>query len=563
MFENYKLKEIPLDKSKKHHADMYQALNHIENEMDSVCLSVGCFDRHSEFSGYDLRDMILDLDLARYYESYDEWCQKSPDPTKLNLKEVLRFHKIDFTDSDKKLIDIVEENDISLEDDLCEFSYLTDDGRKLLKQLEWIEIFVDSMDEFDFDDYYYFISDKSGTVKDNTILYLDAHLETAKSNKDGNYISACESSKTLVKYHRDNLREFTKSSSEVLKKFDGYVQKERELKKQEEESRRKNKPHIQMSEIDFSKLADNKYRLIPREDDCYVMPVRLKQFEYYNSVKKFNDADLALADLSFVPWCFRHALRDSSFKEGFITHRACRKNWKDFSKDLSTDDIREFLKMHSSSTKGSRNSLIEKIAESDLPVEEFSSQKTFLSKKGYDFLEEFQGIQFYLDNMSSFDYLDFEDYLELHSGSFDELTLDYLDEHLILAHESCDFDYIRRTYTAKSKIYHSIGDWEDALICDMRILHLNMNPICLENYRFSSHIPLVVENVSALKQLKAQLGEKRLFESFNENWNFLGFESTIIPKEEVWDYLTAALNSKDENFGSRKIREKYFINFIS
>lgn len=148
-----------------------------------------------------------------------------------------------------------------------------------------------------------------------------------------------------------------------------------------------------------------------------------------------------------------------------------------------------------------------------------------------------------------------------HGGSGVECSSDYLDEHIKLAEKSLDFDYLTRCYDAKSRLCHLTGDLDGALTCDMKILHLNMNPLCLDHYRFSSHIPLTPENIFNLKELKSEFGEERIEESFNEYWNFLGFKSIIIPKDEVWNYLIRALNSQDQNYGNRKVREKYFMNF--
>ena len=560
LFENYKLKEIEFDNSKKHYVDMYSALRHIGEEIEAIVLAVGWVDTRSEFSMYDLQDMIHDLDLARYFVSYDDWCKNSPDPTKLDLKKVLDYEKIDYHDFDGELIDLVINNDISLEGWLEEFSYLTDDGKQLFEELSWIEAYYEYMYEFDFDDYYYFISNRSGTIKDNTLEYLDLHLMVAKENNDSQYITHCEASKTLI----DSLwksMEFNKSPSEVLVKFDNYVQNKRNIRKEQEEKRKRDNPPIQMDEIDFCKMADNKYRLVPREDDSYLMPVKLKQFEYYKSVEEFNDADAALYDLAFVPWCLRYRLRDASFEEGFLTHNACKSNWKDFSKDLEAWQLREFLKKYDMDSSGSKRRLVSRIAESDLPLEEFSSEKTFLSQKAYELFKEYDWIGFYLDVLFSFDFLDYEDYMIEHGGKLEEMTLGYLDEHIKLANEALDFEYVMKCYVAKSKVCHCLENSDEALKCDMRILHLNMNPVCMESYGFSSHIPLVPENISNLKKLKERLGEEKIKEAFNENWNFMGFESYIIPKDEVWDFLITALNSKEQNYGSRRVREKYFINF--
>ena len=313
-----------------------------------------------------------------------------------------------------------------------------------------------------------------------------------------------------------------------------------------------------MDEIEFCKMADNKYRLIPRVDDSYVMPVDLNRFKLYNLVEECNDADLALYDLSFVPWCFREQLRDLSFKEGFLTHNACKANWQEFSKDLKRYQLKKFLEKHGVDVEGNKKQLVQIIAESNLPLEEFVSEKTFLTQKSYDYLEEYIWIQFYIDNLYYFDFLDFFDFLDNHNCSIEEISLKYLDEHIKLAEKSLDFDYIIRTYESKTRILHSILKLDEALECDIRILHLNMNPICLPNYAFSSHVPLNPENISNLKEVKSKCGEEIIFKSFNKNWNFMGFKSIIIPKNDVWDYLIKALNSKAQNHGSKKIREKYF-----
>ena len=178
-----------------------------------------------------------------------------------------------------------------------------------------------------------------------------------------------------------------------------------------------------------------------------------------------------------------------------------------------------------------------------------------MTKNAYDYLEEYEWIGFYRKYLIYFDFLDFFYYLETREGSIEEISLEYIEKHIELAIESLDYDYIIKSYTTKSKICHKINYLEDALKCDMRILILNMNPICL-NYNFYQwHAPLDIENIANLKMLKSKFGEKRLLETFNENWNFMGFKSTLIPKEEVWNHLITALNSKEQNHGSRKLEK--------
>lgn len=550
-----------LKNQKKHYHDMYCALRRIDEDNDSVVLAAWGIDIISEFSEYEIQDMIYDLELIEFFESYEDWCENSVDPTQLDLRFVLSGVGIDYHNSDEELIDLVVKNNVSLEDWLSEYSRLSDDGKQLLNDLRWVEIYFKYLEDFDFDDFYNFISDKSGTIKDIVLEYLNEHLKIAKISENSQYVADCESAKRLIELSWKKELEFKESSSEIMQKFEMYVQKKYEVKEEQDSQKTGGIDSDAITEIDFCKMADNRYRLVPRDNDSYVMPVKLKQFEYYKSVEEFNDADLALYDLAFVPWCLRERLRDLSFEEGFLTHHACKSNWKDFSKDLKVKQLKKFLKKHEMNISGDKKELVSRIAKSNLPLDELTSEKTFLSDKAYDFLREYGWIQFYLDNLSFFDFLDYEDYLMGHGGSGVECSSDYLDEHIKLAEKSLDFDYLTRCYDAKSRLCHLTGDLDGALTCDMKILHLNMNPLCLDHYRFSSHIPLTPENIFNLKELKSEFGEERIEESFNEYWNFLGFKSIIIPKDEVWNYLIRALNSQDQNYGNRKVREKYFMNF--
>ena len=331
----------------------------------------------------------------------------------------------------------------------------------------------------------------------------------------------------------------------------------------EENSHQEDAQSVCMDEIEFCKMANNKYSLSPKVDESYVMPVDLNKFKLYSLVEECNDSDLALHDLSFVPWFFREQIRDLSFKEGFLTHNACKANWQDFSKDLKRFQLKEFLEKHGIDAEGTKKQLVQIIGESNLPLEEFVSEKTFLTQKSYDYLEEYEWIQFYIDNLHYFDFLDFFDFFNNHKGSIEDISLKYLEEHIKLAEESLDFDYIMRTYKSKTRILHLISELDEALECDIRILHLNMNPICLPHSEFFLHVPLNPENISNLKELKSIYGDEIIFQSFNKNWNFMGFKSIIIPKNDVWDYLINALNSKFQNYRSGKIREKYFMSVKS
>lgn len=561
----HKLNHMEYDKSEAYYLDVYRILKLINEENDALVLAAFSFDLESDFTEYALQDMIHDLGLVDCFESYEDWCENSVDSSKFSLKSVLNFKGLDSHGSDEELLLRINENKIPLEDWLDDFAHLSDDGKQLLDDLFWVKFYDEYLDCFDFNDFYHFIHNNSGNLEESALEFLDEHLILAEDADDFEYIDHCKTAKKLILSDSQNHGDLKKSDSEVMAKLNGYVDNLYNLKAEEDLEKIKRKKELlknaspPMTEIDFCKMADNKYRLVSRSNDSYVMPVDLNRFKLYKLVGQCNDADFALYDLSFVPWCFRQQLRDLSFNEGFLTHNACEANWDDFSKDLKLWQLKDFLEKHNVDSKGNKKQLVRKIRENNLPLEEFESEKTFLTQESYDYLEEYSWIQFYMDHLYHFDFLDFFDYLDDHDGSIEEVSLSYLEEHIRLAEDSLDFDYIMRTYEAKTRILHLLGNLNDALTYDMRILHLNMNPLCLENYKFPSHIPLVPENISNLKELKSEFGDEVILNSFNKNWNFMGFESSIIPKDDVWKYLNTALNSKYQNHGSRGIREKYFM----
>lgn len=316
---------------------------------------------------------------------------------------------------------------------------------------------------------------------------------------------------------------------------------------------------IHVSELDMCISHErHQYRLIPKDINSYFMPGNLNRFRLYSYIGKGYDVDEALENLAYVPHYLAEDLFYQSFGEGYLTHNACRANWYDFSKDLSIQELRLFLEINNVDSSGSKEELISRIFESGLKLEEFKSEKTFLTQQAYDYLKEHQWIQFYEDHLWNYDFFEFSEYFYDHDGSIEEIALDYLDEHIELTYDSSDFDYIMRTYLAKSNLCYSMGNLKEGVTCDMRMFLLNMNPIGFDmrfSFRFS--VPIFPIHITHLKEFKLKYGEERILESFEENWNFMNFDSSIIPKDAARNILITALNSEDNEWG-KKVYDEYF-----
>ena len=210
-----------------------------------------------------------------------------------------------------------------------------------------------------------------------------------------------------------------------------------------------------------------------------------------------------------------------------------------------------------------RKKLIRRIYKSNLPLEEFTSDKTYLTEEAYDYLKEYGWISFYEEFLYYFDFLDFIEYFDNHGGEISEIALDYLDEHVEKAKNNLDFDYLIQCFKAKSEINYRIKNWDEALKWEMRLFTLRINPICLDSRMFSVFDLVDDERMIRLKKLKPKVGDKKIEFSFNENWNYCGFNSFIVPKKDAWDILTKELDSKYIVTSKKKLRKKYLAGFVS
>ncbi|WP_458454870.1 SAP domain-containing protein [Methanobrevibacter sp.] len=180
---------------------------------------------------------------------------------------------------------------------------------------------------------------------------------------------------------------------------------------------------------------DNGYKL----DDTYYgkdYPIShdIYMFRVLKSLKKHKNLKIALATAGMKGSMTSQSVESLLFMQDFISDEVNYDNWDEFAHDsLNVNDLKNILRENNLKISGKKQELIDRIAENQIPLDEFRSEKVTLTENGDEFLQENKWIDFYDTFLNKFDFNDFVKYLDNNEGEFIELSLKYLEQHLKLA----------------------------------------------------------------------------------------------------------------------------------
>ena len=273
----------------------------------------------------------------------------------------------------------------------------------------------------------------------------------------------------------------------------------------------------------------NKYSL--NYDDEDTISIDLLQYQLLLAIDEYKDMNLALLSLNDVPIFLKDAIKILIIEEDLITNNI---------NETKYDLIQPI-----------QNELISKISENNV----------FLTNKAHEYLNDNVWINCYVNFLYRFDFSDFSNYYMSHEGDINDISSSYLEKHFQLAKHNLDFKYLRDCLNAQSKISQEMGDFKNTLLFEMRIFCLNINPICLDIDSFSSFKPLDEDNINKLYKLKSKLGGQYFLKQFNDNWNFLGFNSHIVNKNDALNILNESLDSLNINEIIESVKGNFFEQF--
>ena len=323
----------------------------------------------------------------------------------------------------------------------------------------------------------------------------------------------------------------------------------------------------QMSEARKHRLHFH-FEKIPSQENVKVYQDMLKALE---SIKDNSmDTLIIYEDRLFVP---REELIDYLFEDGYLSYELDERNARFYFLSSKVSDLKKILQSFDLKISGKKEELVNRIME-NIPLSKFASDDILITAKAFDFLDEWGWLMDYGFILREFDKQDFFFYyLEKADMSqrkdnerlnvekeeimmeLKDISIEYLDKHMEIALDEGDFDYILHCLRAKSHVYRFHKDCKRYLDFQMRIFDMIFT---YSDFFASPIFRDYSDYVRQLKRLPKFFDKETIYDSFNENWDFLNHEIFEIEKEDAEIILDKILNNIRVDELNKFIRKTYF-----
>lgn len=237
------------------------------------------------------------------------------------------------------------------------------------------------------------------------------------------------------------------------------------------------------------------------------------------------------------------ALKDFLIREEYVSGNVTKETWNDFAQDFTVPQLKNILRKNNLKVSGRKQELIDRLADADISFDDFYTDKYFITDKGRDFLKAYYWIDIFNENMKHFDFDDFSFFMENHEGEFSDAAQDYLDEHLKMAFQYHDFDYLLDCYQTKCNLYLYFEDFKNVCKCNLKMFSLGVNPIYYEDSGFG--YPLKGSVIDSLIDLSEAFGKSKVLKSFDKVWDEMDFKEFVVDKKEARNILKDLLDNED------------------
>ena len=264
----------------------------------------------------------------------------------------------------------------------------------------------------------------------------------------------------------------------------------------------------------------------------------------------FKNADITMDEDSLKKLIFTHGLAESrQFGDDF---------WVMVYNNYKVAELKEILRNNGLKVSGNKMDLTRRVEENCLYAE-FDENEFKLTRKGEELLKGTQWVELYDKYMDYFDLDDFEGYMMKNKTcSFIQNAINYLDEHQKIGSRNNDFHRLHDAFSAKALIYIHNEEFKKALMAELQLYILRMNPIYLTSDEMKSYEPLIFSNIGNINILSYLANISNLKKTFSNAWKQMQLNPMLISKKMCLRYLNRVLDGEDLDDVSSEIANKYF-----
>lgn len=202
----YKLENINYGKdySTNHDLDQFKLLKFIDeyHNLDFAFLIINNLKLPQEI----FSELLFNEGYVTYEITKETWSDfANSDLIVDELKDILRDNGLKVSGKKQELIDRIGESDISFDEFVSDKLFLTQKGKDYLNDYSWIELYMNFLSMFDFDDFNRFHDVNDGDFNEIVSEYLDEHIKLAKKKRDFDYLINCFSSKAIFAELDENM----------------------------------------------------------------------------------------------------------------------------------------------------------------------------------------------------------------------------------------------------------------------------------------------------------------------------------------------------------------------
>ncbi|WP_407381069.1 hypothetical protein [Methanobrevibacter sp.] len=221
-------------------------------------------------------------------------------------------------------------------------------------------------------------------------------------------------------------------------------------------------------------------------------------------------------------------------------------------------DFKEILRENNLKVSGNKVDLATRIVENGLYTQ-IGDDEYVLNENGEEALSKLNWISFYELGMEMFDFDDLEMYLKENKLThFPEGAIKYLNEHSNRAYKNKDYYLLYDVLASKAMLYVYYDDMRKALMEELKLFQLKLNPIFLDDEELESYEAIEVDNVNNIVILLEILGISNVKKIFNKTWSYMKFEKRLINKKNSLKYLNRLINGENIIEVSDEISQNYF-----